>query len=298
MPGCAIARIRDVQAHIEDENHYAESRLAPVRALRERIYQEMLNRVDLHHVSVPVRHGSYEYYSRNLEDKSYAVHCRRRLQPGALEEIILDENVLADGTNYFALEFLRVSPDHAWCVFGIDTTGDERLSVFVKELARDTTTLLPVPGAIADAAWANDNETFLAVRLDDRNRPFALVRHRLGSASGSQRSISEEVIFEERDDAFRLRLTRTESGQFLILTSWAHDTTEVHYLNADGPNASIRLLHRRQPGIEVYATHHGEDFYVLTNEDAPGKKIVVVPTSNPLVSTHRVFLRRASRRRY
>jgi len=279
-----------VRAHIEDESHYAETGLASVRALQDQVYQEMLDRVDLSRASVPVRHGAYEYYSRNEQDKSYAIHCRRQLRPNSPEEIILDENALADGKDYFVLQFLHVSPDHDRCVFGIDTTGDERLSLFVKELACDKIALVSVPGATADAAWANDNQTFFSIRIDERNRPFQLVRQRLGPASGVQRSISEEVIFEERDESFRLRLTRTESGRFLVVTSWAHDTTELHYLDADQPALPISLLHRRQPGVEAYATHHGQDFYILSNEDAPGKKIVVVPISDPLGLNKHVFV--------
>src|SRR5262249_17333081 len=117
-----------VRAHIEAENRYADARLAPTRALQDRIYEEMLERVDLNRISLPVRDGVYEYYSRNQQDKAYPIHCRRRLDPGAAEEVILDENQLADGRDYFALEFLRVSPDHSRCLFGVDMAGGERLS--------------------------------------------------------------------------------------------------------------------------------------------------------------------------
>jgi oligopeptidase B len=279
-----------VHAHTDTENRYTEARLAPVHGLREQLYEEMLDRVDLSRVSTPVRHGPYEYYSRNQEDKSYAIHCRRRLEPNTQEEIILDENVLAEGKNYFVLEFLRVSPDHSRCVFGIDTTGDERLSLFVEDLASDEATVVPVPGAAADAVWANDNQTFFSIRLDDCNRPFQLVRHRLDSRSCSEWSISEEAVFEERDESFRLRIARTESGAFVILTSWAHDTTELHYLSADRPSAPMHLLHRRQAGIEAYATHHGADFLILTNEDAPEKKIITVPIADPAMPNKRILL--------
>jgi oligopeptidase B len=279
-----------VRVHIGDENDYADAHLAQVRALQERIYLEMLDRIDLSRVSVPVRHGPYEYYSRNAEDRAYPIHCRRALQPNAPEEIILDENLLAEGKDYFVLDFLHVSPDHSHCIFGIDTSADERLSLFVMDLARDEASPFSVSGSAAAAAWANDGRTFFSIRLDDSNRPFQLVRHQLGSKTRSQRYISEEVIFEERDESFRLRLARTESGRFLVLTSWAHDTTELHYLNADEPAEPIRLLHRRRPGIEAYATHHGQAFFILTNEGAPGRRIVIAPISEPLSENRSIFL--------
>lgn len=274
-----------VLAYIELENEHTERRLAPCAAFRRQLYDEMLDRVDLGRCSLPVRHGRYEYYSRNEEDKSYAIHCRRKCEPGAPEEIVLDENVLAEGKVYFALALLSCSPDHNRCIFGIDTNADERLTLFVKELASGQSAVTPVSGCASGAAWANDSRTFFSIRLDDRNRPFQLVRHRL-----AQGAVAEEIAFEEHDEAFRLRLHRTESGQFIVLTSWAHDTTELHYLSADEPAAPLKLLRRRRAGVEAYATHHGEAFYLVTNEDAPGKKIVTVPTSGPADSNEQVFM--------
>jgi oligopeptidase B len=278
-----------VRARIEAENRYADARLAPTRALHDRLYEEMLERVDLNRTSLPVRDGVYEYYSRNQQDKAYPIHCRRRLDPDAPEEIILDENELADGQDYFALEFLRVSPDHNRCLFGIDTAGGERLSLFVKEFAQDSVRPA-VPGSVADAVWANDSQTFFSIRLDDRNRPFQFVRHRCDRGQSSPEGDAGQIILEERDEAFRLRTARTENRAFLVLTSWAHDTTELHCLSADEPDGSVHLLHLRRSGIEAYATHYGREFFILTNEGAPGKKIVAVPASDPVAAHARIVL--------
>jgi oligopeptidase B len=273
-----------VRSCIDQENVNTEYSLTDTDALRRQLYEEMLDRVDLNRATVPVSQGRYEYYSRNVENKAYPIHCRRLRQADSPEEVILDENVLAEGKAYFALEFLSVSSDQARCIFGVDTTGNERASLFVKELAHDKS-VVAVPGAAAGVAWANDGQTFFSVRLDERNRPFQIVRHHLARGS-----ITEELIFEERDEAFRLRLGRTESGQFIIVTSWAHDTTELRYLDANHPISPISLLHCRQTGVEASASHHGQDFYIITNENAPGKKILTAPISDPAASNKRVFL--------
>jgi oligopeptidase B len=75
--------------------------LAHTDPLRQQLYEEMLDRIDLNRSTAPVRHGSYEYYSRAEEDKSYPIHCRRCRDPEGPEEFILDENVLAQGKTYF-----------------------------------------------------------------------------------------------------------------------------------------------------------------------------------------------------
>ena len=258
-----------------------DERLTSLRELREAIRREILDRVELSQCSVPVRSGGFEYYSRTEDDRPYAIHCRGRLSAGSSEEIVVDENILADGKSYFSLEFLRISPDHTRCLFGIDAAGDERPMLYVRELDRPGANAFPVASAIADAAWANDNRTFFAVRLDEINRPSRLVCHVLDLDIGPQRCAPERIIFDETDPSFQLRLVRTESGRFIVLTSWAHDTTELHILSADEPDLPLRLLHGRRSGVEVYATHHGNSLYLLTNEDAPGKTVVSVPEAEP-----------------
>lgn len=276
-----------VLAYIDCENAHTDHNLAQLGELRQQLYQEILDRVDLSSATVPVPHGPYAYYSRSEQDKSYPVHCRRRSAADAAEEIVLDENELVAGDAYFVLPLLSISPDHNRCLFGVDRVGDERISLFVRELTGDRRIIGPLGSAAASGAWANDGETFFSIRLDDRNRPFQLVRHRL--ARGSQEASPEALIWEEPDEAFRLRLNRTESGRYLILTSWSHDTTEIYFLDSNDPTAPIHLLHPRTSGVEAYATHHGRDFYILTDQDAPTRKILRAPAASPTPSNTSVF---------
>ena len=46
--------------------------------------------------------------------------------PEDVEQVLLDENVLAEGHDYFSLGNFSVSPDHRWLVYSTDTTGGER----------------------------------------------------------------------------------------------------------------------------------------------------------------------------
>ncbi|WP_442756444.1 S9 family peptidase [Methylocystis sp. JAN1] len=263
-----------VHAHIEAQNALTGAFLTRTAPLRGRIFEEMLARVDLSRCSPPVPHGPYEYFSRFEEDKAYAIHCRRRRFCDDAEEIILDENLLAEGHGYFSLGFLSVSPDHERCLFGVDICADERFAVFVRSIAHPAISVA-IPGSYGNALWSNDRHTLYSVRLDAYNRPFQLVRHRVEGTS-----VFEENIFEEKDAAYQLRLSRTEDGRFLILTSWARDTTELRYLDADDPNATVKLLYPRRNGIEAYVTHHEEKFYIVTNEEASANRILTMPTKN------------------
>ena len=276
-----------VQAHIDQENAYTDRQMRHTLPLQRQIYQEIIGRLDLERTSIPVPHGDYDYYSRNDPNKSYAIHCRRRRGCTTSDEVLLDENALAAEHAYFSLEVFTISPDHRRCVYGFDTRGDEQLVLAVQEFDGSGT---PAAGHIRDAAitgvaWANDSETFLYTRVDDCNRPFQVVRCRI---SGGE--VDEAVVYEEPDEAFRVRVSRTESGAYIILTVAAYGTTEIRYLSADHPDDSFQMLWPRESGVEAYATHRGGYFYVLTNRDAPNFQVVAVSVRNPDVHAWRVVI--------
>ena len=88
-------------------------------------------------MSVPTRRGPWWYYSRTEEGKDYGIHCRRPArgrdelppagEPGEEEQILLDENALAEGTDYFAVGSAAVSHDHRWLAYSTDHRGQREV---------------------------------------------------------------------------------------------------------------------------------------------------------------------------
>ena len=85
------------------------------KAFGETLYKEMLGRIQQTDLTVPVRRGAYEYYSRTEEGRQYALHCRRKVSPDgvsdpkAAEELLLDLNLLAQGHSFLGLGGFEVS---------------------------------------------------------------------------------------------------------------------------------------------------------------------------------------------
>ena len=102
-----------VLPYLEAENAYTEEVLAPLDGLRTTLFEEMKARILETDMSVPSRRGPWWYYGRTEEGKNYAIHCRRPAgpptssrrpaRPGRSEQIMLDENALAEGHDYFAV---------------------------------------------------------------------------------------------------------------------------------------------------------------------------------------------------
>jgi oligopeptidase B len=258
--------------------------MAHTGPLQRQLYREMLGRIQEADLDVPVLLDGYYYYSRTEENKQYRIHCRKLGSLDAAEEVLLDENALAAGKRYFRLGVFEVSPDHRLLAYSIDTNGSEVYTLRILDLATGK-----LAGEIRNthnsAKWANDNRTLLYTTLDAAKRPDRLCRHVLGRGPEN-----DEVLFEEPDHAFRLKIDKTKSRRFLILLLKSNTTSEVHYLEADRPEGVFQVMCPRRPDVEYYVSHHDERFFILTNEEAPHFRLFTAPVNNPARANWREFL--------
>src|SRR5215470_11745562 len=137
----------DTIAFLEAENAYTDAMTADQGPLRDAIFAEIKGRTKETDLSVPTRKRGWWYYSRTVEGEQYGVHCRRAVLadderppmtedgsalPG--EEVLLDENELANGKPFFSLGSFVVSPDGGQLAYSTDHAGDERYTMRFKDL--------------------------------------------------------------------------------------------------------------------------------------------------------------------
>ncbi|RAL20118.1 oligopeptidase B [Lujinxingia litoralis] len=264
----------DTIAYLEAENAYAASAMAHTAELQETLYQELLSRIDETDLSVPVKRGDYFYYSRTEEGKDYPTSCRKLATMDADEEIILDQNALAQGHDYFAVGAFEVSDDQRLLAYSIDTRGNERYALYVVDLHSDEILAGPIENT-SSVAWANDNKTLFYTTLDHANRPSKVFRHTLG-----QDPAQDSELHHERDEAFYAYVSRSRSGDFIMMTLWSNASGESRFLPADAPEEDFQILAPRAPGVEYRVAHHGDHFLIVTNEDAINFKLMRAPTTN------------------
>jgi oligopeptidase B len=274
---------REVIAYLQAENAYTDAILKPTQGFQEKLYQEMLGRILQTDLSVPYRLRGHLYFTRTEEGKQYALHCRRREAEGSPEELLLDLNQLAEGHSFLGLGSFDVSDDNQLLAYSIDTTGFRQYTLQVKDL-RTGETLPERIERVTSVAWASDNRTFFyTVEDETTKRSHRLYRHVLG-ASGA-----DTLLYEERDERFRLEVERTRSGAYLFLTIASHTTSEVHFLCADQPFGEFQLIAPREDNHEYYAGHHpglagdatGGIFFVRTNSGGRTFRLVTVPVADP-----------------
>jgi oligopeptidase B len=259
----------EVTAYLEAENDYTDAVMKPTEALQTQLYEEMLSRIKETDLSVPIRKDDYYYYSRTEEGKAYGIHCRKKGSLDAPEEILIDENELAVGKDFFSLGIFAVSPNHEILAYSVDTNGSERYQLYFVNLTNQKFYSETISDTYYSFAWANDNQTVFYTKIDDANRPFQVLRHQLGSSAET-----DILIHHEPDDSYFLSVGKTRSDAYILLSCGSQITSEVYYLDANQSQNPFELFHPRIHGIEYEIDHHGDYFYIVTNEEAINFKLM------------------------
>jgi oligopeptidase B len=283
----------EVIAYLQAENDYTDQITADLEPLRQRIFDEIKARTKETDLSVPTRRGQWWYYVRTFEGKQYGVQCRCPVtgpadwNPPAFDEhtviageqVLLDENVEAEGHEFFALGAASVSPDGNLLAYSVDVVGDERYTLRFKDLRTEELYPDVIVGIGAGATWATDNRTVYYVTLDDAWRPDTVWRHRLGSG------MPAEKVYHEPDERFWLAVGRTRSEAYVLIAAGSAITSEVRYADAADPRAQFTIVLPRREGVEYSVEHAvvgGQDrFLILHNDGAVNFTLAEAPVSDP-----------------
>jgi len=273
----------EVIQYLEAENAYTAELSKNLKGFEDALYKEMLGHIKQTDLSVPVRDGGYYYYSRTEEGKQYPIQCRRKGSVDAPEEIILDLNELAKGLKFLSLGAFQVSNDGNLLAYTTDTTGFRQFKFQVKDL-RTGQVLPDAAERVTSLTWSSDNKTiFFATEDPVTKRSDRLFRYVVGSNH-------PEEVYNEKDELYRIGVTRTRDRKFIFLEIGATDSTEFRYLPADQPDAALKLFLAREKDHKYDLDHRDGLFYIRTNKNAKNYRVVTAPVSDPSPANWKEFL--------
>lgn len=264
--------------YLKAENDYLAEVLQHTEPLQAQLFQEMKARIKEDDASVPERRGAYYYYTRYETGKQYPLYCRKHGTLDAAEEILLDQNALAAGRDFCRIAAFAISPDHQQLAYSIDPDGSEVCTLYIKNLIDGTLypeTITNTYGNVyahGGVEWANDNRALFYVTRDAALRPYQLHRHVLGTDPAQ-----DEVLYTESDETYYLFLLKSRSQAYLEVFSHSTLTTEWRILPADRPYDDLRVFAPRRSGVEYSIEHHGDRFFVVTNENALNFRLMSTP---------------------
>ena len=257
-----------VLEHLKTENAYADYVLKPTESLQKQLFSELKARMKQDDITVPYKQGNYEYYARTETDKDYPIYCRKALQPGAKEEILLDGNQMAKGHDYFSIANYEVSLDGNILAYAVDTKGARMHSIYFKNL-KTGEVLKPVLENMSPAiAWAADNKTIFYVQQNPETlRSEKVFRFSLETEKS-------ELVYEEKDETFSVWIDRSLTDRYLFLTSHSELSTETRYLEANNPTGKFKIFQKREPKHEYHVDDGGDRFYIVTNWKAKNYRLM------------------------
>lgn len=260
--------------YLQAENAYTDQMTAAQAPLRERLYAEMLSRIQQTDLSVPYRRGSHLYYTRTVEGQQYPMYCRKKTDEHAPEEVLLDLNVLAQGHTFMAVGDFEVSPDERLLAYTTDDNGYRQYRLHVKDLTTGDT-LAVTDERVTSLAWAADSRTVFYTQEDPTSkRSYRLYHRELSQPRPTLRD-------EERDERFDVQIGLTRSGEWLVYTIASHTTSEVQVLRSDLPFNRFDAIAPRVQDHEYYVDHRRDEFWIRTNDRGRGFRVVKTSVETP-----------------
>lgn len=268
--------------YLDAESAYLNEALRHTQATQEILFSEMKARIQATDSTVPQKRGAYFHYERFEREKQYPIFCRKKGTLDAAEEILLDQNQLAEGRSFCSVSGIETSPDGTKLAYLADFDGDEIYTLYVKNLINGEfypEQIRNVSGSAYERigiTWANDNETIFYVLLDEALRPYRLYRHAVGNNPEN-----DDLVFEEIEEAFSVFCDRSRDGELIMTYHVSTDASEVRFLDSNQPNSALRILQPRIDGLEYHAAHHHGRFFIVHNDEAKNFKLSVAPDSAP-----------------
>src|SRR5699024_5452039 len=104
-----------------------------------------------------------------------------------------------------------VTLDGTRLAYSVDTAGDERFTMYFRDLTTGEQIGEPIPDVFYGATWVG-RDTIYYQKVDAAWRPHEVWRHTLGT------SVEEdELIYREEDERFWTGVGTTRSKRFLLI---------------------------------------------------------------------------------
>ncbi|MCA9396909.1 MAG: oligopeptidase B, partial [Candidatus Omnitrophica bacterium] len=229
----------EVRAYLESENRLSEEWLSAHRREVDKVYEELLSRIQETDYSAPEKEGRYYYYLRTVKGGQYPIYCRAESESMEDELVLLDGNAESKGKTFFDIGCIEVSRCDRYLCYGIDEDGSEEYLLQIKDLQSGRLMTEQITCAGTSVEWT-EASGFYYTRLSSTKRPYQVYYHKLGTAQEQ-----DTLIYEENDEAYFVDLNRTKDRQFIIIESVSKTTSECRILPCAEMSPEPELFQKR-----------------------------------------------------
>lgn len=261
---------------------------------RNKLKERLTKLWDYEKLSAPFTEGGVIYFFKNDGLQNQSVMYRKTSED-AEAEVFLDPNKFSeDGTT--SLAGMSFSEDGEKLAYAISEGGSDWRKIIVmnsetKELIGDTIKDVKFSGM----SWKGDEGFYYSSydkpdgsELSAKTDQHKLYYHKLGTPQSE-----DKVIFGATEDQKRRYVggSVTEDNQYLIIS--ARNSTsggELYLMDLSSDNPELVTILDNFETDSYVIENDGSKLYIVTNMDAPNKKIVTVDASNPAPENWKDFI--------
>lgn len=251
--------ILDLLTH---ENNYTDHKMKEYEQVKEHLYEELLSHIKEDNDTYPTPmaiHGwndKYYYFNRTMKGKSYPLHYRINRETNT-EELLLDENILADGMTSFDLTSFHISDDQLYISYGIDLNGSEIYEFKIFEIA----TKKEVPNNIPDIVYCSyfwHNELIYYAKGNEKNRLHQIWKY-------NTKDSSNVMIYSNDNELISTHIFTCSNREYFFISANTYDTDSLLYFK-DGDN-ELKEFTKYEDKLKYYVDYFAGKFIILTNKD-------------------------------
>ena len=253
----------EILQHLEAENRYFADYMAPLQATIDTLVSEMKGRQVEEDASVPYTKNGFLYQWRFHAGQQYRSWYRAAVTQNPTDEpdwhLLLDENDLASGHDYFRLGNMAISPCGKQLAYSTDTNGSERYTLYIVELASGAEISPPVENTVGTVVWHANSDALLYLVANESWRPDKVFCRSLAEPT------DDPLVYHETDEAFFVSLDLSQSERYVFIQREDHVTSEVAMLPRNDFSAREVLISARSAGHEYSVEHQGDRLLILSN---------------------------------
>jgi len=266
---------------VKEENKVTFDYLSKI-PFRNKIKERMEKLWNYEKISAPFKEGDYTYFYKNngLQNQSVLY----RTNKSGKEELFLDPNTFSkDATT--SLDAVSFSKDGTLVAYSISKAGsDWRTVIFINAKTKKEIDAALVDVKFSGLSWKGNEGIFYSSyekpkgsELSAKTDQHKLYFHKLGTAQKT-----DAIIFGDQEKRRYVGGSVSEDDRYLFISA-ANSTSgnELYLKDLSVPNSEIvPIVTTFDFDVDVI-DNLGSKLYIVTNINAPNKRIVCVDASNP-----------------
>ena len=175
-----------------------------------------------------------------------------------------------EDADYYDLADWSPSPNNELLAVSEDFIGRRKYSITFRENKSGKYLADKIEETSGGVVWANDNKTVYYIKKDPQTlREYQVFMHVLGTDSKA-----DVLIYQEDDEKFSVGLEKTITDKYIFISSYSSTSSETWFLDANNTKEPLMVFLPRRKDHLYQVAHHLNGFYILSNQDAPNRKVL------------------------